>query len=174
MPHSSVWHILRKCLRMKGYRLQLLHALNPRDHNHFHFSMDFQQWLEEDGFAEKLVFSDEAVSCVCWGMENPHAMVEHIRDSPKVNVFCAISSCKVYGPFFFVEPTVTSINYLDKLQLWLMSQLHEDSKDFIFQKERSPSHFHFDVCAHLNAKPPGCWIGRTSDNDSPLLPCPPW
>jgi hypothetical protein len=49
---------------MKGYRLQLLHALNPRDHNRFHFSMDFQQWLEEDGFAEKLVFSDEAVSCV--------------------------------------------------------------------------------------------------------------
>ena len=29
MPHSSFWRILRKCLRMKGYRLQLLQALNP-------------------------------------------------------------------------------------------------------------------------------------------------
>jgi hypothetical protein len=49
--------------------------------------------------------------------------MEYVRDSPKVNVFCAVSSCKVYGPFFFAEPTVTGINYLDMLQLWLMPQL---------------------------------------------------
>jgi hypothetical protein len=59
--------------------------------------------------------------------------MEHIRDSPKVNVFCAISSCKVHGSFFFAEPTVTGINYLGMLQLWLMPQLQEDSEDFIFQ-----------------------------------------
>ena len=57
----------------------------------------------------------------------------YVRDSPKVNVFCAVSSCKVYGPFFFAEPNVTSINYLDTLQLWLMPQLQEDSEDFIFE-----------------------------------------
>jgi hypothetical protein len=67
-----------------------------------------------------------------WGMENPHALVEHIRDLPKVNVFFAVSSCKVYGPFFFGKLIVTGINYLDMLQLWLMSQLQEDSEDFIF------------------------------------------
>jgi hypothetical protein len=60
-------------------------------------------------------------------------MMEHVHDSPKIKVFCAISSCKVYVPFFFAEPTVTCINYLDMLQLWLMSQLQEDSEDFIFQ-----------------------------------------
>jgi hypothetical protein len=32
-----------------------------------------------------------------------------------VNVFCAVSSCKVYRPFFFAEPTVNGINYLDML-----------------------------------------------------------
>ena len=31
-----------------------------------------------------------------WGSENPHAS----RDPPKVSVFCAFSSQKVYGPFF--------------------------------------------------------------------------
>jgi hypothetical protein len=36
-------------------------------------------------------------------------------------------------PFFFVESTVTSINYLDMLQLWLMPKLQEDSEDFTFQ-----------------------------------------
>ena len=105
--------------------------------------MDFQQRLEEDRFTKKLVFSDEATFHVCgkvnhynvriWGTENPHVTMEHVRDSPKVNVFCAVFSCKVYGPFFFAEPTVTGINYLDTLQLWLMSQLQEDSEDFIFE-----------------------------------------
>jgi hypothetical protein len=112
---------------------------------------------------------------VCiWGMENHHAMVEHFRDSPKVNVFRAISSCKVYGPFFFAEPSVTGINYLDMLQLWLMPQLREDSKDFIFQQDGATPHFHFDVRAHLTANLPGHWIGHASDSDSPLLPWPSW
>jgi len=96
-------------------------------------------------------------------------MMEHVHDLPKVNVFCAVSSCKVYRPFFFVEPTVTGIKYLDMLQLWLMPQLQEDSEDFIFQQDRATPHFHFDIRAHLNANLPGHWIGRASDSNSPLL-----
>jgi hypothetical protein len=66
IPQSSVWRILRKRLRVKGYRLQLFYALNPQDHNlPLHFCVDFQQRLEEDGFAEKLVFSNEATFHVC-------------------------------------------------------------------------------------------------------------
>jgi len=160
MPQSSVWRILRKRLRVRGYQLLLLQALNPQDHNaRFHFCVDFEQRLEEDGFAEKLVFSDEATFHVCgkvnrhnvriWGTENPHATMEHVRDSP--TVFCAVSSCKFYGPLFFAEPTVTGINYLDMLQLWLMPQLQEDSEDFIFQQDGAPPRFHFEVRAHINA-----------------------
>ena len=98
IPQSSVWPILRRGLHVKGYRMQLLQALNPQDHNlHLHFCVDFQQRLEEDRFAEKLVFSDEATFHLCgkvnrhnvriWGTENTHATMEHVGDSPKVNVF---------------------------------------------------------------------------------------
>ena len=91
MPQSSVWRVLRKRLRMTGYRLHLLQALNPQDHNlYLHFCMDFQQRLKEDGFAEKLVFSDEKTFHVCskvnrhnvriWGTENPHATIGYVRD----------------------------------------------------------------------------------------------
>ena len=60
MSQSSVWHILRKHLRVKVFRLQLLQALNPQDHNlRLCFCLDFQQRLLEDGFAEKLVSSDD-------------------------------------------------------------------------------------------------------------------
>jgi hypothetical protein len=55
-----------------------------------------------------------------------------------------------------------------------MPQLQEDSEDFIFQKDGAPPHFHFDIHAHLNANLPGRWIGLASNNDSPLLPWPPW
>ena len=105
-----------------------------------------------------------------WGTENPHATMEHVRDSPKVNLFWAVSSCQVYGPFFFAEPTVTGISYLDMLQLWLMPQLQENSEVFIFQQDGAPPHFHFDVGAQISANLPGRWIRRASHNDSPLLP----
>ena len=84
-----------------------------------------QQELEEDQFDEKLVFSDEATfhtsgkvnkqNVRIWGLENPHESLEQVRDSPKVNVFCAISKKHVHGPYFF-DKNVTGDNYLHMLQ----------------------------------------------------------
>jgi hypothetical protein len=67
-----------------------------------------------------------------YGDLKTHMPVEHQRDSSKVNVFCAISSQKVYSPFFFAEETVTGMTYLDILQLWLMPQL-QNIPTFILQ-----------------------------------------
>jgi len=85
-----------------------------------------------------------------WGSEIPHAYVEHQRDSPKINVFRAVSSQKVYGPFFFAEETVTGTIYLDMLQLWLMTQL-QNIPTVIFQQDGSPTHFHCEVRQYLNS-----------------------
>jgi hypothetical protein len=103
----------------------------------------------DDHFLEKVQFSHEAtfhvsgaVNCRnvrIWGSENPHANVEHQCDSPKVNVFCAISSQKVYGPFCFAEETVAGMTYVAMLQLWLMPKL-QNITTFIFQQD--PAHFH--------------------------------
>jgi hypothetical protein len=75
------------------------------------------QNMEDDSFLPCLIFSDEATfhlrgkvnrHNVCiWGTQNPRETVEHERDSPKLNVFCAISQTKVYGPYFFERETVT-------------------------------------------------------------------
>jgi len=107
-----------------------------------------------------------------WGSENPHAYVEHQRDSPKFNVFCAISSQKAYGSFFFAEETVTGMTYLDMLQLRLMPKL-QNIPMFIFQQDRSPAQFHCKVCWYLNTVLSGRWIGHASGNDQPLLLWPP-
>ena len=78
----------------------------------------------EDEFNERLVFSDEITfhtnvkvnrhNVHIWGEENPHATIEHEKDSPKVNVLCAISKKHVHGPFFF-EGNATGAIYLQVL-----------------------------------------------------------
>ena len=68
-----------------------------------------QERFAVDGFADSLIFSDEATfhlpgkvnrhNVNIWGTENPRVVIENVRESPKVNVFCAISNENVYGPF---------------------------------------------------------------------------
>jgi hypothetical protein len=85
----------------------MVQQLSDEDHRR---RLDFCLQLQDlkssdDHFLEKVQFSDEATFHVSgavnrrnvriWGSENPHAYVEHQLDSPKVNVFCAISSQKV-------------------------------------------------------------------------------
>jgi hypothetical protein len=102
VPQKTVWKILRKRLQIYPHRLQLLQALKPVDKEHrLSFCVSMQTLMETGGFVESLVFSDESTfhlsatvnrhNVRIWGTENPHAYVEHMRDSPKVNVFCAIT-----------------------------------------------------------------------------------
>ena len=114
-------------------------------------STQMQAMLEEDGFNDRLVFSDEATfhltgkvnkpNTRIWGIEHSHSTLEHVRDSPKVNVFRAISKKRVYGPFFFEGITVNSEAYLDMLQNCLIEFLSDgEQADFIFQQNGAPPH----------------------------------
>jgi hypothetical protein len=64
------------------------------------FCTEMQECCEEDGFSELLIFRDESTFHISekvnkqnvriGGTENPRATVQHVRDSPNVNVFCAL------------------------------------------------------------------------------------
>ncbi|KAJ4434116.1 hypothetical protein ANN_16436, partial [Periplaneta americana] len=98
-------------------------------------------------------------------LRKPHRIIEHERDSPKVNVFCALSQRKLYGPFFFIEATVTGHSYLDILEQWLVPQSRQDlDDDFIFQQDGAPPHFHNAVRAYLNTEMSDRWLGRAGDS----------
>lgn len=102
---------------------------------------DFSNLVLEqlEDFVKKLVFSDKTIFYLSgkincqnvriWDFENSRVIQEHKRDSPKVNVFCAISNTKVYGDFFFVGNTVIGAFYLDLLENRCL--LKEDSHKFI-------------------------------------------
>ena len=75
-----------------------------------------------------------------------------MRDSPKVNVFCAMSKKCVYGPFLFEGTTVNNEAYLAMLQNWLMQLLFEGERaDLIFQQVGAPPHWSLNVRQYLNA-----------------------
>ena len=112
LPQPTVWLILRKRLKLKPYGLMLLQKLQPDDqHRRTTFCTELQALMGEDGFFERPISSDECTFHLCgkvnrynfriWWTENPKSVVEVARDSSKVNIFCAMSTSKVYGPFFF-------------------------------------------------------------------------
>ncbi|GBL73399.1 hypothetical protein AVEN_159412-1 [Araneus ventricosus] len=78
-----------------------------------------------------------------WVYKNPHAIYDHGRDSPKINLFCAVSSSIVFCTFFFADKTVTGFACLDMLKIYLMPILKETMPEcFIFQQDGVPCHFH--------------------------------
>ena len=61
-----------------------------------------------------------------WGTENPVEVREHQRDSPKLVVWCAMTSVGLVGPYFFKEENgdtanVNGVNYLHMLQNFFVS-----------------------------------------------------
>ena len=104
-----------------------------------------------------------------WGEENPHATIEHEKNSSKVNVFCAISKNHVHGPFFF-EENVTGDVYLQMLQNWLKDELiANEHEDFIYEQDNAPPYWKLTMRAYLNDNLPRRWIGCAGGEDNVML-----
>uniref|UniRef100_A0A1B6F3H6 Uncharacterized protein n=1 Tax=Cuerna arida TaxID=1464854 RepID=A0A1B6F3H6_9HEMI len=184
VPQPTVWKILRKRLKFKPYKLQLLQALKENDKvKRLNFCESMQGLMKDEDFVKHFVFSDEATFHLCgkvnrqnvriWGSENQHVYIVWVRDSPKVNVFCAITYNNVYGPFFFMEQTINGMIFLDVMTEWLLPQLEQDLPNFILQLDGAPPHYHLEVRTELNNQLPQRWIGRAGPNDDALLTWPP-
>ena len=87
--------------------------------------------------------------------------------------FCAMSTRRVYGPFFSREDTATGTSYLEILQTWLFPRLQEDEpKEFIMQQDGAPPHVRLDVRRWLKDVLPHRWIGRGAHEDFIFCPWP--
>jgi hypothetical protein len=55
------------------------------------------------------------------------------RESAKVNLFCALSTIKIYSPFSFADRTVSGDTYLDMVEKYVAPQVQEDlDEDLVF------------------------------------------
>ncbi|GBL85885.1 hypothetical protein AVEN_183664-1 [Araneus ventricosus] len=93
-----------------------------------------------------------------WGLENPHAVLEQARDSPKVNVWCGLLHDRIIEPFFLSEVTVRSVNYLDILEIFAFPQIKDLQLEIIFQQDGA--HWSSEARKVLDDKFPRRWIGR--------------
>ncbi|GFT62607.1 RNA-dependent RNA polymerase 1 [Nephila pilipes] len=166
----------KKRLQMKPYVIQHVRQLKKEDFGkHMNCPTFMLESIKNETMADNLIFSDELTLHISgkdnrcnsriWGMEKPSTAIEYGRDSAKVNVFCAISSRKLYSPFFFCEGSVTSNVYLYTLEVWLMSQLATDSLDYIFQQDGAPTHWGTAVRTFLNQHLQKRWVAQSGDAD---------
>jgi hypothetical protein len=122
------------------------------------------------GYLRKIMFSNEAIFHVSgkvnrhnvriWGSENPHRVIEYIRDRPKVNVWCWLMLNRIIGPFFFAESTVTKETYLDMLQQFVVPQVEDLQPTVIVQQDGAPPHWGRIVRDYLDAIFPNRCLGR--------------
>ena len=99
-----------------------------------------------------------------WGSENPHIVIEHIRNISKVNVWCGLLHDCLVGPFIFAEETVTSTIDMTMLEGVTFPQIEDLQPHIIFQQDGAPPHWALVVRAVLNEYLPGRWIGRDGPN----------
>lgn len=87
LPKTAEWHVLRKILNLKPYKLPLLHAPCPDDHNkRYEFCSDMLEDRANEGFSERLGFFLMKLHLMClvnchnvriWEMKNPCLVVQH-------------------------------------------------------------------------------------------------
>lgn len=137
VPKSTIHKVLHKRLQLHPYKVQIIQQLQPNDLPiRYEFATTMLNKIEGDNeYLQKVMFSDECTFFVSghvnrhnvriWGTENPRSIREHIRGSPKVNVWCALMHNKVVGRFFFAENTIRGIIYCDMIQEYLLPRVEE-------------------------------------------------
>jgi hypothetical protein len=91
--------------------------------------------------------------------ENPHALLEHVLDSPDFKVWCGVTPDRIVRPFFHKNPIMSAV-YLDMLENFVFPQIVAEVHGLIFQQDGAPAHFGATGSTALDKRFPGRWIGR--------------
>ena len=151
---STVQKIARSILQLYPYKIKILHELKPLDYGK---RIQFATWFLSDSFiATKFIATDEAYfhlngavnnhNCRIWSDSDPNIIIQQPLKPEKVLVWCAVTSRKVIGPFFF-DSTVNHSNYLDMLKnyFWPRCYRSNNMTNFYFQQDGAPAHRHNEV-----------------------------
>ena len=156
IPRTTLRRILVGELHYFPYHITKRHALQPQD---LTARIRVGDWflakdLADDDFLENVWWSDEAnfnlrgsvnsQNAVHWGSERPDEVQQVPLHSPKLVVWCALSSHGVIGPYFFRDQngattTVTSVRYLEMLKRYYVPELF----NFCTAKDLDPFAMHF-------------------------------
>jgi hypothetical protein len=153
--------VLKEDLKLKPYKLPHYHELKPGDPTK---RLNFSLWFRSlpQGTAMRLICSDEAYFCLTepvnkqnnrlWLSTRPTEGIEQPLYDQKVLVWCAMSSKRIYGPYFF-EGTVNQHSYHRMLiDFFWPKVVREDYKKYYFQQDGASSHTAKKVQNYLRSK----------------------
>ena len=176
ISRHSIQRIL-KSQKFKPYKNFLSQVLKPGDsaiRNEFCVNM-LQRFNQNANMVGNIIFSDECVfylsgnvnqqNCRFWDTENPHLVIPaKEQGSPRVMVWCGLSSMRLFGPFFFINENITAANYLIMLQQQFFPIFQASNLvhgETFFQHDGAPPHYGLLVRQWLNDMFPERWIGRS-------------
>lgn len=156
MSRRSLRRILKGNLHLFPYKVQLVQELKPGDsQERIIYALRFQELAREhNDFIHHLIMSDEAhfqlngfvnkQNCRIWGIENPRVVHQRQLHPLKCTVWCAITSQRIIGPFFFEDNdgngvTVNGERYRDMVQNFLRPAL-SDNREMWFQQDGATAH----------------------------------
>nr|CAH7747803.1 unnamed protein product [Callosobruchus chinensis] len=136
VPRTSLRRILRH-LRYFPYKVQLVQQFQHQDYaQRLNIARRFQQLArEENDLVNHLIMSDEdhfhlngfvnTQNCKIWSTQNPRAIHQHPQHPVKCTVWCAVTSQRIIGPYFFETDdgnavTVTAERYREMIQTFLI------------------------------------------------------
>ncbi|PNF37864.1 hypothetical protein B7P43_G07422 [Cryptotermes secundus] len=163
---SVVHGVLHKRLRLRGYKIQMIHAIKPSDRvartNFTEVMLERNDaspnFLFQVCFSDEATFQDSGVvhryNCRIWGSQNPHVTCESEKGGPNLNVWTGLMRDKQIGQFSFSEYTVTGRSFLDMLKLYALPHLS------LKLSSNKTAHFCHHVRNHLDREMAGRLIGR--------------
>jgi len=170
---SVVHRIMRNVLNYEPYKMHLTQKLYDEDEDlRVEMCERLISILEDEDNYGLIFFSDEANfhisglinkhNCRIWSDKNPYVTMDVAVNSPKLTVWCAMSSKEIIGPFFFDDEIVNQDNYLYMLQNYFYPILQKKRliKSIIFQQDGAPAHFPKFVRTWLDNLFNNRWIGR--------------
>jgi len=113
--------------------------------------------LNDHAYKDLIFFSDEAQfhlsgrlhkqNCRIWAYEKPIVIRTEPLQDLKINVWCAMSSSCIIGPYFFDQSTVTGESYLQMLEYFFHPILVRKRivQIIIFQQDGAPPHYSSEV-----------------------------
>ncbi len=114
-PKTTLHRILRNDLQLYLYKVQIAQEISASDkEKRFQFARWFQEkTLNDPTFLDKLITSDEAHFHLrikhnkqnhrIWTHRNPHKIAEIPLHSPRVTVWCGLTSREIIGQYFFED-----------------------------------------------------------------------
>ena len=174
---------VRRCLKNMGfhpYKMEIVQSLSEEDRTcRLNFAYEELRRISSSSHLMHLTFSDEAHfildgsvnrhNCRYWSTDNPHWYHEQPLHSERTTVWAAISTSKVFGPFFF-DNSINSDRYLEMLKSEFYPTLSKtEKKTMVFMHDGAPPHWGLCVRTWLDQHFPQRWMGR----GSPTKPWPP-